>query len=963
MVFFRSAEISTLSSPTTHLMRLTANETTLPRLHLIGTLVLVLCVTLALAAFFSWQNLSEHRSSMQRIEQVIVEQQQSRLKGEMRSALDYLDFVRSRADQVLRQSAVEQVDAALQIAHTIYQRESVRHPPKEVQRMILDVLRPMRFFHGRGYFFVDDMQGQFVLLPTAPHLEGKNGIDNRDDTGHYIMRGLIDAARLPPGQGFSRYRWYRPDNPQVMAEKIAYVRHFEPFDWLIGTGDYTYEWEEQQKKEGLARLRGFKFGSTGLIAILDQQGRALLAPAAAHIEGALPQTMSAVERTGLERIQSVARNGGGFLNYQWVNPSTGQVAEKTALVQVYEPWGWTVIATVFNDELQSTLAAEQKSQEAGNALRRWQLALVVLGALGIGLAGSLGFSRWSGDLFRRYHAERQRAEADQRIAAIAFESQEGMFVTDANDIILRVNQSFTDITGYTAQEAIGQTPAFLHSGRHDRDFYDAIWEALAQDGAWRGEIWNRRKNGTVFPEWLTITAVKASNGQITHYVCTLIDVTQRKADEEAIRQLAFYDGLTRLPNRRLLMDRLQQALTSSARKQVQGAVMFIDLDNFKLVNDTMGHHQGDVLLQEVSHRLQTAVRECDTVARLGGDEFVVMLEELSSQVEEAASHAQAVADKILGVLSQPFKLNGTDVNNSCSIGVALFSDHVASAEDLMKHADLAMYQAKNAGRNTVRFFDPTMQASVLRRVALEKDLRSALPERQLHLLYQPQVDVEGKLLGAEALLRWQHPTRGAVSPVEFIPLAEDTGLILSLGLWVLEQACQQLATWTHQPDKAHLTLAVNVSGRQLRLPDFVAVVQGVLARTGAPADRLKLELTESLLLDNKEDTIVKMAALKACGVRFSLDDFGTGYSSLAYLKRLPLDQLKIDQSFVQDMVHEPRDAAIVRTIVSLAESLKLNVVAEGVETAEQRDCLARHGCLAYQGYLFGRPAPIEDLVG
>jgi diguanylate cyclase (GGDEF)-like protein/PAS domain S-box-containing protein len=534
-------------------------------------------------------------------------------------------------------------------------------------------------------------------------------------------------------------------------------------------------------------------------------------------------------------------------------------------------------------------------------------------------------------------------------------------VTDAQGTILRVNQSFTDITGYSAQEAIGQTPAILNSGRHDRAFYAAIWEAVAQNGAWRGEIWNRRKNGSVYPEWLTITAVKSEDGQLTHYVSTLVDNSQRKADEEAIRQLAFYDGLTRLPNRRLLLDRLQQALSSSARTRNHGAVIFIDLDNFKFVNDTLGHHCGDMLLQEVARRLQNTVRECDTVARLGGDEFVVMLEDLSTIQQEAASHVQAVTQKMLTVLSHPYSLAGNDINNSCSIGMALFCEQETSAEDLMKHADLAMYQAKSAGKNTARFFDPSMQAVVMERVALEKDLRCALHRQELRLYYQAQVRRDGQLLGAEALVRWQHPTRGMVSPVDFIPLAEESGLILPLGLWVLEEVCRQLALWAGQPGRSHLTLAVNVSGHQLRLSDFVPQVQAVIERTGAPPNRLKLELTESLLLEDKEDTIVKMTALKALGVQFSLDDFGTGYSSLAYLKRLPLDQLKIDQSFVQEMVTEPRDAAIVRAIVSLAESLELSVVAEGVETAEQRDCLARNGCHAYQGYLYGRPGPIEDL--
>ena len=631
------------------------------------------------------------------------------------------------------------------------------------------------------------------------------------------------------------------------------------------------------------------------------------------------------------------------------------------MVSTYAPWGWVLVVTVSDDELAATLKAEMDAYAQGNSQRHWRLLLVLLGALALGLVASLVFSRWSGQLFQRYSNERKRAEADLRIAATAFESQEGMMVTDAQNVILRVNQAFISIMGYSAEEVIGQTPALLSSGRHDAAFYAAMHASLASNGAWQGEVWNRRKDGEVFPEWLTISAVTGSDGQVSNYVGTLTDITQRKAAEAAIEHLAFFDALTDLPNRRLLMDRLTQALATSARTQAEGALLFIDLDNFKLVNDTLGHDIGDQLLRQVAQRLGTVVREGDTLARLGGDEFLLMLEDLSSSAHEAAAQAETVAEEILAVLSQPYCLDGGDVNSSCSIGVALFTDQHTTPDDLMAHADLSMYQAKGAGRNTVRFFDPQMHAAVMNRVALEKDLRLGLREGQLLLYYQAQVGADGRLLGAEALVRWQHPVRGMVSPVDFIALAEETGLILPLGKWVLETACRQLVLWAQDPVRERLTVAVNVSGLQLCQADFVAQVLQVLQETGANPQRLKLELTESLLLDNKEDTIAKMLALKAHGVGFSLDDFGTGYSSLAYLKRLPLDQLKIDQSFVRDMVSEPRDAAIVRTIVALANSLGLNVIAEGVETQEQRDSLALNGCHNCQGYWFGRPGPVENL--
>ncbi len=549
-------------------------------------------------------------------------------------------------------------------------------------------------------------------------------------------------------------------------------------------------------------------------------------------------------------------------------------------------------------------------------------------------------------------------ESTLRVAATAFESQEGMLITDADTVILRINQSFADMTGYAAEEVVGQTPKMFVSDRHDNAFYDKLWSMVNASGSWQGEIWDRRKNGDVFPVWMAITAVKGEDGSVTNYVATHTDITDRKTSEEQIRNLAFYDPLTLLPNRRLLTDRLQHALATSSRSRREAALLFIDLDHFKMLNDTLGHDKGDLLLQEVARRITACIREGDTVARLGGDEFVVMLENLSSNNLEAARQAESVGEKVLNALGQPFDLHGREYRSGASIGLTLFNAPENSSEDLMRRADLAMYQAKASGRNNLRFFDPKMQAEVSARAALETDMRTGLEQHQFELHYQPQIDAHGDVTGAECLLRWRHPQRGMVSPAEFIPLAEDTGLILPLGQWVLETGCRQLRTWQDQPDKAQLSLAVNVSARQFHQEDFVQQVMSALHLTGANARQLKLELTESLLVSNVNATIEKMLALKEMGVSFSLDDFGTGYSSLSYLKRLPLDQLKIDQSFVRDILTDSNDATIATMVIALAASLGLAVIAEGVETKAQRDFLAGLGCHAYQGFLFSRALPL-----
>ncbi|HEY8035820.1 MAG TPA: EAL domain-containing protein [Methylobacter sp.] len=555
--------------------------------------------------------------------------------------------------------------------------------------------------------------------------------------------------------------------------------------------------------------------------------------------------------------------------------------------------------------------------------------------------------------------EIKQTEQELRISATAFETQEGMIITDENHVILKVNHAFTHITGYSSEEAVGNTPAILKSGKQSARFYQAMWKVLRQEHYWQGEIWNKRKNGEIYPEWLSITAVVEGTGRITNYVACFSDISPFKKAEETIHTLANYDLLTQLPNRRQLHDRLQQILLNSARSGKYGAILFIDLDDFKTLNNTKSHEAGDLLLIEVARRLQTTIHANDTIARVGADEFLVILNTLNKEADRAAVQAKIVAERVHAAINQPFDLMGCEYQCTSSIGITLFRDHEITVDDLLKHSGSAMSQAKQLGRNTIRFFDPATQSALESRALVESWMRKAIPD-QFRLYYQIQVNDKGMATGAEALIRWHHPEQGVISPAMFIPLAEETGLILRLGQWVLETACAQLKAWAQGKNTRHLILAVNVSAKQFRQPDFVERVLAMIDQTGADPDKLKLELTESMLADDLDDIIVKMNALKAKGVRFSLDDFGTGFSSLSYLKRLPLNQLKIDQSFVRDALTDPNDAAIVRTIIALGQSLGLDVIAEGVETEEQRNFLAVHGCYHYQGYFFSRPVPLEE---
>lgn len=554
-------------------------------------------------------------------------------------------------------------------------------------------------------------------------------------------------------------------------------------------------------------------------------------------------------------------------------------------------------------------------------------------------------------------------ESEARFRALTELSSDWYWEQDENFRFVRLDGAMVKRAGRAGAASLGKTrweTGALNMTEADWAAHRAVLESHAE---FRDlELHDVDYEGR--PYWMSLSGAPMfdAEGQFKGYRGVGRNITARKFAEEKIERLAFFDVLTGLPNRRMLMDRLQQTLATSARERSCGALLFIDLDNFKDLNDTQGHDVGDLLLQEVGRRLVACVREVDTVARLGGDEFVVMLQALGEDVSLATLQVGLVGKKVLAELNQAYLLGSLEQHSTPSIGVTMFEGQKQSVEELLKQADLAMYESKAAGRNTLRFFDPAMQALVAQRTELEADLRVGLKRNELVLYYQPVVDTHSRVIGVEALVRWNHPQRGLMAPGLFISMAEQTGLILPLGEWVLEVACMQLAAWAQQPATAQLTIAVNVSVRQFRHPDFVPRVLALLQKNKAQARTLKLELTESLLLADTQDAVRKMSELRDAGVKFSLDDFGTGYSSLTYLKLLPLEQLKIDQSFVRDVLTDPNDAAIVRTILALGQSLGFSVVAEGVETSGQRDFLIENGCKLFQGYLFGRPVPIGQLA-
>ncbi|MFE8071155.1 EAL domain-containing protein [Marinobacteraceae bacterium S3BR75-40.1] len=541
---------------------------------------------------------------------------------------------------------------------------------------------------------------------------------------------------------------------------------------------------------------------------------------------------------------------------------------------------------------------------------------------------------------------------------------DAILTIDEGGIIQSTNHSARNTFGYAEGELEGRNISMImpepHRSNHDSYIFRYLQSHEARIIGTPRELSGQRKNGSLFPMELQVSETWMH--QRRFFIGVIRDITERKQHEEEIERLAYYDVLTGLPNRRLLLDRVQQRMKASARQGLYGALMFLDLDNFKNLNDCAGHHVGDEYLCQVAVRLKEQVRNCDTVARIGGDEFVILLAGLDKESSAAALQAEKVAEKIRLALSRPYQLAHYEFNGTPSIGITLFLDHGTALDEILKQADIAMYQAKAAGKNTLRFFDPDMQLAVEKKLQMENEIRLALREKQFELHYQSQINQIGRITGAEALIRWRHPERGFVSPGQFIPVCEESGLILEVGHWVVETACRQLAKWQREKITRDLVLAINISAKQFHQPDFVDVVLATLEKTGAPARQLELELTESLLVEHVDEVVDKMNSLRTRGVRFSLDDFGTGYSSLAYLKRLPLDQLKIDQSFVRDVLTNCNDQAIARTIIRLADSMSLEVIAEGVEKSEQHQALMKLGCKRFQGYLFARPQPADEFT-
>lgn len=606
--------------------------------------------------------------------------------------------------------------------------------------------------------------------------------------------------------------------------------------------------------------------------------------------------------------------------------------------------------------------SQQQEVASSSSLERFGVSIFASMILSL-LLFLWGNRTWQlNDALRKSAEDQLRASLQElKQQKFALDQHAIVAVTDIRGRITYVNSKFCDISGYSEDELMGQDHAMLNSGFHPKGFFKEMYRTVAQGRTWHNEICNRAKNGHLYWVETTIVPLMSEQGKPQCYIAIRTDITERRAADERNYLLAFHDQLTALPNRRLFLEKLSDAVAIAKRNEHKAALLFIDVDNFKGLNDTRGHLVGDMFLQELASRLKSVAREEDVVARIGGDEFVILLGNLDKDFLKLAGQIEFVTEKILSVISRPYVLNDLSYNSSLSIGVSILDAGVTNEVDLMKQADIAMYEAKNSGKNQVRFFDPEMQAAIDMRMQLELDMRVALEDKQFQLYYQLQVDSSGLPIGVEALIRWIHPERGMISPADFIPVAEETGMIVPIGNWVLHTACAQLATWQASNFTKDLTLAINVSAKQFNQESFVEDVRGCVMKYGIDAAKLKIELTESALVERIDEIVMKMQMLNSINIQFALDDFGTGYSSLQYLKKLPLSQLKIDQSFVRDITSGGK-TKIVRTIVAMGRELGLDTIAEGVETDQQLSYLQAYGCKYYQGYYFAKPLPISELA-
>lgn len=930
-----------------------------------GVIGLLSAIVIAIYGYSVYSERTRFEQYLHQFETDIVAQQKARIKRETENAARRIENTYISAKERLKDlSRVEVEKAIAQIKH-LHETYGDQMTEPELRAFIRESLRPVRFFDGRGYVFIDAFDGTSVLLPPAPQFEGQSFLADEQSNHYTIMMKILDAVSSLERRGFIEYEWHMPDDQQRTYTKISYVEVYEPLNWIIGAGDYVHTFRQSIETEVQREIDAIRFGRDGYIAIVNADGTILKSASARHLEGVHYDNMPAINGEAIRLIIDSANKGAQFLTYNWFRPDSSNIEEKLSYVKPLSFNDWVLVAGVYRQTL-SQLTNEKRQEldnQLNNSLMNLAIAFLIIG--GLSTTSTYIFTSWLSRRFntthsimkKREHLLKRRTELLELNERIVESASEGIVVTDKHAQIIHVNQAFTNITGYSRDEMLGSTPSKLSSKVHDNNFYSDLWSTLIESGRWEGEIINRRKNGAMYPQWLSINTFYDKNGEVLNYIATFRDITEQKADQAKLSYLSDYDPLTDLPNKRVMLERLNQALAHIDRNAgEQAALLFIDLDHFKRINDSLGHECGDRVIIEIAQRIKSSIREVDTLGRISGDEFIIVLE----PTYKISMVATQIAFRMIEAISQQIDLPGADVQLTASIGIAIAPQDGASGVELMKHADIALHHAKKCGRNNFQFFKGEMNENVVQRMQIENQLNVAINNREFELFYQPQHrSSDRQMASVEALIRWQQQDGTLVSPADFIPISEETGQILEIGKWVLDEACRQAARW--QAKGISLPVSINVSPVQIKSRSFITDVKRALTRYNLDPHLIVIEVTETALIGDEEHVIDNLNAIAALGVPISLDDFGTGYSSLSLLKKMPVSELKIDRSFVNGVPMDTEDASIISSIISVAQNMQLEVVAEGVENEEQLAFLSVLSCDKLQGYYFSPAVPAEQL--
>ncbi len=939
----------------------------LPRTILGGMLAIVLGLMIGMGSYYVYRHKQTFAQQTADIQARAVSERERALRAEVNQLTSALRNRRANLAPTLRAKLRAQVDFVINTIASMHAALNGKQSDVDVANAILRALRPLRGDNGAGDSFVIDGAGIARLFPLDPLREGSNVRLLTDDSGHRFIDDLLDTEHDDRGS-FLRFRWTPRGESEAMADAITYARRFEPLNWLVGSSKFLHVARAELKREALMQLGTetsvlvHGIGDQHFIVVLDQDGHLLTGPSALRQAVSAQQPSPMLQR--LPDLVDLGRSGGGALQFEAAFTRDGPATRYLAFASSPDEWGWIVVSVAPLTQMDNAIAQERAKMSAATNRDFKVTALTMFAVATLAIVLSVLFYRWIDERFVRYHNDieaRNRALNDNarelRLSAQVFEaSNEALAILDHRLRIVSINPAMSRISGFNRSDLIGRHCAdLLMDGNTDSSTWLSTIAQIRRDSHWSGELELARPNGPAYPAWVSVGAVTTYGGEPAHFVVSISDISEQKRTEQRLRHLAEYDALTGLPNRVLLLDRMSSAIKTAQRHRHHLAVLFIDLDRFKNINDSLGHAVGDELLRQVSNRLSSLVRNSDTVSRLGGDEFVVLLTEL-----DTAGRAATLATKMLKSLAAPFQLSGHELTVTPSIGITVYPEDGDNRDILLKNADTAMYHAKENGRNSYQFFTRELNERARLRLELENDMRRALARHEFSLAYQPQFDLRtGKLIGAEALVRWTHPERGDIPPDQFIPIAEETGLIVPLGAWILRQACAAGRIWRDE-ELTEISIAVNVSALQVRRGQLDATVLQVLSETGFPPDLLELEVTESALMANQEHVSTTLTAIRALGVHLAIDDFGTGYSSLAYLKRFPLDKLKIDRSFIDDLPHDAEDAHLTRAIIGIGHHLDMCVIAEGVETEAQEHFLTELGCDQAQGYLYAKPLTTDE---